>query len=146
MKKFRKKWGKIKKIGKKLVFLLNNFGTWQYLLIFCNLSRGKGYWARRRGVIIHGYVIYTGLIDIFISFFCLNGSRSNILFYTRNLKLNDCDGFFLQQFKKNIASVGIRTRCYCLEGSYANHWTIDDAITPDPLINHHIQIALVYYL
>ena len=41
--------GKIKKIGKKLVFLLNNFGTWQYLLIFCNLSRVKGYWARRGG-------------------------------------------------------------------------------------------------
>ena len=54
------------------------------------------------GMIIHGYVIYTGLIDIFISFFfCLNGSRSNILFYTRNLKLNDCDGFFFYKNKKN---------------------------------------------
>ena len=56
-------------------------------------------------MIIHGYVIYTGLIDIFISFFCLNGSRSNILFYTSNLKLNDCD-VFLQQLKKILRRLG----------------------------------------
>ena len=66
MKKIEEEKGKkLRKWQIKLLFLLNNFRIEQYLLIFCNLSRGKEYSDRRgEGMIIHGCVVYTDLVNI----------------------------------------------------------------------------------